>query len=336
MRTKVIAFTLAGLSLIGLKAHAQKYEFENSSDFIKKYQSPGAKINQDSIAMLPPEIARAIYVEARKRDVHVQVDTVIVNNISDGYYNYGFVDRGLNLIQLKWYIVADTCDCILPDGTEYTIEEVRRIFDEQNNELPYHFIHEIGHLHDAYLNIGALSPYQWAQFEFNSEIRARLNVIEHKFPDWTADMLLDSVMLEMNQDYEHYAKNRMPELLHADAHAALGYQRNYAAWKRKRPEAANLDSINIEVKSFDEIMRLQYTFGKRGCLLDSAKISTIEKLSNAILQYISVPELVVIIDELKESPAAKNLPSIFAISGISKEQNFDVMRQQRILTSAGR
>ncbi|MDR1338398.1 MAG: hypothetical protein LBJ73_05235 [Rickettsiales bacterium] len=327
MRKKAAAFALAGLSLLGPSARAQTHEFENVGDFIKKYQSPPPRINRDSISMLPPEIARAIYRQARKRDVHVQVDTIVVNKISDGYYNYGYVDRALNLIQLNYYIVADDCDCNMADGTVYPIEEVRRIFDEQNNELPWHFIHEAGHLHDAYLNIGALSPPQWAQFEFNSEIRARLNVLQTKFPKWGADRLIDGALAEMEPDHRHYAQNRMPELLRGDARAALEYQRNYIAWKHKSPNAARLDSAHVQVKSFDEITRLQYTFGPRGCLLDSARTGTIKKLSRAVMRYISVPELAAVIAELEQSEAAMNLPSILAVSGIRPEQDFDVIRR---------
>lgn len=315
---------IAGLSL--MKAHAQEYEFENTADFIKKYQSPGPKINRDSIYNLPAEQRREIFKAARKRAVRIEIDTVNIKKVEDVFFIYGFFDRGLNMIRLNYYVLDKNCDLTTTAYRAYNIDEISQMLDEANAELPYNFIHELAHLKDSYLNTGALTPNQLAQFEINSEIGARLGVLVAKNPKYDANRLITVVLAEMRGIYQHYAENNIPDLIRQRAETNIQYQKNFALWIRKKIDDSKLDTTGINVENFDKIFRLQYTFDDR-CLLDELKPETMQKLLSAIKKYAFVPVLQKAVKELDAHQSAKNIPTILALSNIPEYQKYDVMQR---------
>jgi len=148
-------------------------------DFIDSVQTKGAKINVDSISKLKGAELKDYIKKARKRPLHIQVDTIIIDEKKELDERTAWFNPSLNIIVLNYYLIDSAYWAYLQERKTLKFIEIGER-EASNKKLDKKFEHEFKHASD-YRNFQALSlnPEQILQYSIHLEITASIAELLH-------------------------------------------------------------------------------------------------------------------------------------------------------------
>jgi len=168
------------LMLVGMANAATQPSADRIKDFIDSVQTKGAKINVDSLLKLNGAELNNYKKEARKRPLHIQVDTIIIDGEKEINEKGAWFSPGLNIIVLNYFVIDSAYRAYLQGNKdnrklfEIRIKEVSNL-ELSNLELDRSFVHEYKHAtDDRDFQALSLNPGQILQYSIHLEIAARI------------------------------------------------------------------------------------------------------------------------------------------------------------------